>query len=88
MELLRRIPEDYFKRVDGKWLRVCTDVAEMMFLLEASEGRHANIGQPLLAYNRMNSKRHANSHYNQHLHQEEASYRQRVLRAYAPGLLK
>lgn len=38
--------------MDGKWLRVCTDMTEMMFLVEAAERRHANVGRPLLAYNR------------------------------------
>ena len=84
VELLAH-PEDYFKRVDGTWLRVCTDVAEMMFLLEAAEERHANVGQPLLAYNRMNSRRHGNSYNQHHLHREEATYRQRVLRASPPA---
>lgn len=86
VQLLQRIPADYLIH-DGRWIDCCTDVAEMMFLLEACDGRHANAGEPLMVYNRANSALHPNSYYNQHMYPERKAYRNALLRRYAPGLL-
>jgi glycosyltransferase involved in cell wall biosynthesis len=87
IELLRQIPESYLKE-DGKWIHTNTDVAEMMHLLERAGSRHANTGEVLLVYNRDNSERHANSYYNRARDADQLRYRNRLLRKYAPGLLR
>jgi len=87
IELLRQIPESYLKE-DGKWIQATTDVAEMMHLLERAGSRHANTGEVLLVYNRDNSERYPNSYYNRARDADQLHYRNRLLRKYAPGLLR
>ena len=41
-----------------------TDKAEMFYILEKSEGKHMNIGMPLLVYNTDNSRNYENSYFN------------------------
>lgn len=76
--LLKTIPEDYLK-IDGKWLSCCTDMAEMYWCLERSEGRHMNVGFPTVVYNKCASLTYTNSYYTQASHPEECAYRQKVL---------
>lgn len=83
VSLLRQIPASYLQH-RGAWIRCCTDIAEMMLVLELSEGRHRNIGEPLVAYNKQNSCRHPNSFYNQKQHSDERAYRRELLAKYLP----
>jgi len=48
---------------EGKFLRMCTDVAEMMPVLEMAGKHHKNILKPLYVYNRGNSVRYKTSFY-------------------------
>ena len=75
--LFKSIPEDYLK-YNGEWLRCCTDMAEMYWCLEISEGKHMNTGFPTVVYNKEASKRYTNSYYNQDKHLEEKKYRENV----------
>lgn len=75
--LFKSIPEDYLK-YNGEWLRCCTDMAEMYWCLEISEGKHMNTGFPTVVYNKEASKRYINSYYNQDKHLEEKKYRENV----------
>ena len=84
MRLLQQMPTEYLQH-DAQWIRCCTDVAEMMFVLERSDGRHRNAGRPLLVYNKDNSTRYANSYYHQHQQPVELAYRQRLLTRYFAG---
>ena len=81
LQLLRQIPAEYLQH-EGEWIRCCTDVAEMLFVLERSNGRHMNAGRPLLVYNKDNSKRHATSYYLQDRHPDERHYRRVLLDRY------
>ena len=63
--LLQSIPEENLKTSDGKYLTRCTDMAEMFWLLEHSDGRHRNIGSLVYIYNKDNSKLYPNSYYNE-----------------------
>lgn len=81
VSLLKQIPENYLKH-QGEWIRCCTDIAEMMLLLELSNGKHMNIGEPLVVYNRQNSKQHANSYYNVDKSAHEKEYRESMLKKY------
>ena len=86
--LLRQIPADYLQH-RGRWITCCTDVAEMMFVLERASGRHRNIGEPLVVYNKDNSVRYPNSYYN--LARSGAAQRRlhrELLQKYAPGMLR
>ena len=85
--LLQRIPKAYLQH-EGDWIRCCTDVAEMLFVLERSGGRHRNAGRPLLVYNKDNSKRYTNSYYNRHKLPKEAAYREALLGRYFAGPLR
>lgn len=87
VSVLQQIPATYLQ-MEGEWLRCCTDIVEMMFVLEHSGGKHMNIGEPLLVYNQMNSKNHVTSYYNRKQYPREQAYRQQVLSKYAPGLVE
>ena len=62
-KLLKTIPIDYIK-FNGEFLECCSDIAEMLWVLERSEGRHMNAGFPTLVYNKDSSLLHDNSYYN------------------------
>ena len=62
-KLLKTIPLDYLK-FNGDFLKCCSDKAEMLWVLERSEGRHMNTGFPTLIYNKTSSMLHDNSYYN------------------------
>ena len=81
ISLLKQIPEYYLKH-QGEWIRCCTDIAEMMLLLELSNGKSMNIGEPLVVYNRQNSKQYVNSYYNVDKHKQEKLYRESLLKKY------
>ena len=81
IHLLQRIPSTYLQ-YDGKWIRCCSDIAEMLFVLEISEGHHRNLGEPLLVYNKDNSIRYSNSFFNRHKEKNELLYRHKLLSHY------
>lgn len=81
MGIVQQIPSTYLQ-YEGEWIRCCTDVAEMLFILERSNGRHQNAGRPLLVYNKDNSKRYAHSYYNKDKEAEVNAYRQKLLNHY------
>lgn len=61
--LIKSIPTDHLKDHNGQWLKCCTDLAEMFWVLEKSGGRHINSGKVMYVYNRENSKVHEYSYY-------------------------
>jgi glycosyltransferase involved in cell wall biosynthesis len=61
--LMKTIPEEYLK-LDGDFISVCTDIAEMYWCLERSNGRHMNVGFPTVIYNQLASSSYNNSYYN------------------------
>lgn len=73
--LLQKIPREDLQ-YEGEWIHSCTDVAEMMCVLELSEGRHRNIGEPLLVYNVDNSLRYPQTSY---FRKESVAYSRKVL---------
>jgi glycosyltransferase involved in cell wall biosynthesis len=77
--LLKQIPDEYLK-LEGEWLRCCTDVAEMWFVLEKSNGRHMNTGFPTYLYNKSASMNSNYSYYNRNdmKYVKEKEYRARV----------
>lgn len=81
MSILQQIPSSYLQ-YEGEWIRCCTDVAEMLFILERSDGRHKNAGRPLLIYNKDNSKRYPHSYYNKDRDNQVNSYRITLLKYY------
>lgn len=78
--LLKQIPEEYMK-YKGEWLKCCTDVAEMWWVLEKSNGRHKNFGIPAYYYNKESSINSKYSYYNKNSkeNKKESIYRQEVL---------
>jgi glycosyltransferase involved in cell wall biosynthesis/GR25 family glycosyltransferase involved in LPS biosynthesis len=75
--LLKTIPESYLK-YNGEWLKCCSDIAEMWWVLERSNGRHMNVGVPLYVYNKDNSLQYDNSYYNMEKDLEWKKYREDV----------
>lgn len=61
--LLQTIPKSYLKP-NNEWLKCCSDLAEMWWVLELSEGRHANVNYPTYVYNKDASLTYENSFYN------------------------
>ena len=78
--LLKQIPEEYMK-FQGEWLKCCTDVAEMWWVLEKSEGRHMNVGFPTCYYNKTASIQSNFSYYNKDnkKNKKEKKYREDVM---------
>lgn len=78
--LLKTIPENYMK-YNGEWLKCCTDVAEMWWVLELSEGRHMNLGFPTYYYNKDASIESNYSYYNKDKKKctQEKHYRNNVM---------
>ena len=72
--LMKSIPEEYLK-LDGKFITVCTDLAEMYWCLERSYGRHMNTGFPTVVYNKLASMPYVNSYYNMNKDRGDAIYR-------------
>lgn len=64
-KIIQDIPEKYLQDSEGKWLTRCSDMAEMFWILEGSNGKHKNIGSMLYIYNKDNSTRYPNSYYNE-----------------------
>jgi len=63
--IIKNIPIEYIKDYNGNWLKSCTDMAEMFYVLENSNGQHKNIGSVLYIYNKDNSLQYPNSYYNE-----------------------
>ena len=78
--LLKQIPEDYMK-FEGEWLKCCTDVAEMWWVLEKSNGKHMNVGFPTYYYNKTASLDSNFSYYNKDNKKniKEKEYREKVM---------
>ena len=75
--LFKSIPAEEMQ-LEGEWLRCATDVAEMYWCLEHSQGRHMNAGFPTCVYNKLASLSYSNSYYNQDINPSERDYRKRV----------
>ena len=73
-KLIKNISELHLKDREGNWLKYCTDLAEMFWILEQSNGKHINSGRLLYVYNKENSKKYEYSSYRQ----EQKKYRQEV----------
>tara|TARA_B100002019_G_scaffold287225_1_gene298889 strand:- start:1378 stop:2139 length:762 start_codon:yes stop_codon:yes gene_type:complete len=79
--LIKNIDIDKYLKIDNEWIQVCTDLAEMCYVLEQKNCLPKFINQPLYVYNYYNSIRYNTSHYfikqpdNKHM----AEYRERIL---------
>lgn len=72
--LIQNIPIEHIKDFNGNWLRYCTDLAEMFWILENSNGKHTNSNKLLYIYNKENSQNYPNSFYRL----ENQEYKQKV----------
>ena len=75
--LLKTIPQSYLQ-IDNTWLKCCSDMAEMYWVLELSNGRHKNVGYPTYIYNKDASLMNENSYYNTN-NIEWNNYRKKVI---------
>uniref|UniRef100_A0A6C0ESM2 Glycosyltransferase 2-like domain-containing protein n=1 Tax=viral metagenome TaxID=1070528 RepID=A0A6C0ESM2_9ZZZZ len=75
--LLKTIPKSYLK-YENEWLKCSTDIAEMWWVLEISQGRHANVQFPTYVYNKDASLTYENSFYNKDKHIYWRIYRENV----------
>jgi len=60
--LIKDINPDKYLKLNNEWIQVCTDMAEMFYVLEKKETRHKFIEQPLYVYNFHNSIRYDTSY--------------------------
>jgi glycosyl transferase, family 25 len=60
----KSIPKEYLQ-INGKWLRVCTDVAEMYSALELCKGTYSAVSDVMYIYNKSNSIKYTTSYYRQ-----------------------
>ena len=58
--LFKKIPSEYLM-YKGQWLDRCSDVAEMLCVLELSGNKNMNSGKTLYTYNKNNSMKYSNS---------------------------
>ena len=63
-EIMQSIPKYQLQDENGEWLTKCSDMAEMFWALEHSNGHHKNIGSILYIYNKDSSVTRPNSYYN------------------------
>jgi hypothetical protein len=82
VRLLRTLPASSLMH-QGKEVEMCTDIIEMMHVLEASEKRNTNLTEPLMVYNRDASEKYVTSYYRT----PNDVRRQQLLHRFAPGLL-
>jgi hypothetical protein len=75
--LLHTIPKNYLK-FNNEWIKCCSDLAEMWWVLEKSNGRHANIGYPVYVYNKDASMTYDNSYFNKNKNIVWGLYREGV----------
>ena len=75
--LHKTLTTDYLK-FENQWITCCTDMAEMYWCFERSQGRHMNNGFPTVVYNKFASLTYKNSHYNIEIYPDEKIYRQNV----------
>jgi hypothetical protein len=73
-KLIKPMDVSLLKDQEGKWIRVCTDLIEMFYVLERCNGRHCNANKILMVYNQKNSKRYSFSYYNS----AENEYKKRI----------
>ena len=69
--IIQKIPKRLLQDENEKWLTRCSDMAEMFWVLEHSDGRHRNLGSLVYIYNKDNSLRHPNSYYNENAKSRE-----------------
>lgn len=69
--VMHNIPEYQLKDENGDWLTKCSDMAEMFWALENSNGRHKNIGSLLYIYNKDSSISRSNSYYTDNTKERE-----------------
>ena len=77
--LLHTIPKNYLK-FNNEWIKCCSDLAEMWWVLEKSQGRHANVGYPVYVYNKDASMTYENSYFNKNKNIVWGLYREGVIK--------
>lgn len=76
-KLFKTIPLNYLK-IDGEYIKCCTDWAEMFWVLNKSEGKHLPNNFIGCVYNKKASLGYDNSYYNKDKNVEWLKYRNKV----------
>jgi glycosyltransferase involved in cell wall biosynthesis len=77
--LIKDINSNKYLKLNNEWVQVCTDMAEMFYVLEKKETLHKFIEQPLYVYNFHNSIRYATSYTNSGWDKGMREYRNNVM---------
>jgi glycosyltransferase involved in cell wall biosynthesis len=77
--LLKTIPENFLKDHNGEWLKCCTDIAEMIWCLENSNGKFLKINRVLYTHNLDNSIKYKNCYLSNNINEEDYLYRMKVI---------
>lgn len=78
-KLIKSIDPDKYLKIDNKWIQVCTDMAEMFYVLENKQTKHKLIDKPIYIYNANNSQQYTTSWYRRDETSEIKAYRNKVM---------
>jgi len=77
--LIKDINPHKYLKLNNEWVQVCTDMAEMFYVLEKKETRHKFIQLPLYVYNFHNSIRYDTSYVHKDKEKGVREYRKNVM---------
>jgi glycosyltransferase involved in cell wall biosynthesis len=77
--LIKDINPDKYLKLNNEWIKVCTDMAEMFYVLEKKETSHKFIQLPLYVYNFHNSIRYDTSYVHRDKDKGVREYRNNVM---------
>ena len=78
-KLIRNIDADKYLKMNNKWIKVNTDMAEMFYVLEKKETNPKYIGKPIYVYNAGNSQKYVTSWYRKDEDLKITEYRNEIL---------
>lgn len=79
-ELFKSIPEDYLKDEEGEWIKCCTDMAVMWWVLERCDGKFMVNNFPTYVYNIDNTNKYITSYYRRKEDKSWEMYREKVMK--------
>jgi len=79
-ELFKSIPEYYLKDEEGEWIKCCTDMAIMWWVLERCDGKFMVNNFPTYVYNVDNTNKYITSYYRRKEDKSWEIYREKVMK--------
>lgn len=79
-ELFKSIPEDYLKDEEGEWIKCCTDMAVMWWVLELCDGKFMVNNFATYVYNIDNTNKYITSYYRRKEDKSWEMYREKIMK--------